>query len=278
MSPLNSQSVGGMTVTFHYPAASDQPLALVVFLKGLNVAPSHYSYYAQRLAQYGFVVALPDPETRLPRREELFAATGLVADLQATLRRETQNPQSPLFGRVNPENVALLGHSQGGIVGLDAIVNASALSFASGDYSLPPQLKAAAFYGSLLEVELELEGDGDRPLNSQGLPLALMAGSRDSLMPAAEVRATYTGLATPPKLYLELEGANHYGITNVNNPPQAPLDPRLPDLPQEIALDTLARWTGVFLRAWVLSDAIARDYLGQMLGTIDPVVSLEGEF
>jgi predicted dienelactone hydrolase len=278
MSPLNSQSVGGMTVTFHYPAASDQPLALVVFLKGLNVAPSHYSYYAQRLAQYGFVVALPDPETRLPRREELFAATGLLADLQATLRRETENPQSPLFERVNPENVALLGHSQGGIVGLDAIVNASAVSFASGDYSLPPQLKAAAFYGSLLEVELELEGDGDRPLNSQGLPLALMAGSRDSLMPAAEVRATYTGLATPPKLYLELEGANHYGITNVNNPPQAPLDPRLPDLPQEIALDTLARWTGVFLRAWVLSDAIARDYLGQMLGTIDPVVSLEGEF
>ena len=278
MSPLNSQSVGGMTVTFHYPAASDQPLALVVFLKGLNVAPSHYSYYAQRLAQYGFVVALPDPETRLPRREELFAATGLVADLQATLRRETQNPQSPLFERVNPENVALLGHSQGGIVGLDAIVNASAVSFASGDYSLPPQLKAAAFYGSFLEVELDLEGDGDRPLNSQGLPLALMAGSRDSLMPAAEVRATYTGLATPPKLYLELEGANHYGITNVNNPPQAPLDPRLPDLPQEIALDTLARWTGVFLRAWVFSDAIAREYLEQMLGTIDPVVSLEGEF
>ncbi len=278
MSPLNSQSVGGMAVTFHYPTASDQPLALAVFLKGLNVAPSHYSYYAQRLAQYGFVVALPDPETRLPRREELFAATGLVADVQATLRRETQNPQSPLFERVNPENVALLGHSQGGIVGLDAVVNASAVSFASGDYSLPPQLKAAAFYGSLLEVELELEGDGDRPLNSHGLPLALMAGSRDSLMPAAEVRGTYTRLATPPKLYLELEGANHYGITNVNNPPQAPLDPRLPDLPQEIALDTLARWTGVFLRAWVFEDAIARDYLGQMLGTIDPVVSLEGEF
>ncbi|TAN84977.1 MAG: alpha/beta hydrolase [Phormidium sp. SL48-SHIP] len=278
MSPLNSQSVGGMAVTFHYPAASDQPLALAVFLKGLNVAPSHYSYYAQRLAQYGFVVALPDPETRLPRREELFAATGLVADVQATLRRETQNPQSPLFERVNPENVALLGHSQGGIVGLDAVVNASAVSFASGDYSLPPQLKAAAFYGSLLDVELDLEGDGDRPLNSQGLPLALMAGSRDSLMPAAEVRGTYTRLATPPKLYLELEGANHYGITNVNNPPQAPLDPRLPDLPQEIALDTLARWSGVFLRAWVLEDAIARDYLRQMLGTIDPVVSLQGEF
>ncbi|MFO8039712.1 MAG: alpha/beta fold hydrolase [Sodalinema sp.] len=267
-----------MAVTFHYPAASDQPLALAVFLKGLNVAPSHYSYYAQRLAQYGFVVALPDPETRLPRREELFAATGLVADVQATLRRETQNPQSPLFERVNPENVALLGHSQGGIVGLDAVVNASAVSFASGDYSLPPQLKAAAFYGSLLDVELDLEGDGDRPLNSQGLPLALMAGSRDSLMPAAEVRGTYTRLATPPKLYLELEGANHYGITNVNNPPQAPLDPRLPDLPQEIALDTLARWSGVFLRAWVLEDAIARDYLRQMLGTIDPVVSLQGEF
>lgn len=278
MSPLNSQSVGGMTVAFYYPAASEQPLALAVFLKGLNVAPSHYSYYAQRLAQYGFVVALPDPETRLPRREELFAPMGLLADLQATLRQETQSPQSPLFQRVDPDSVALLGHSQGGIVGLDAVVNASAVSFASGDYSLPPQLKAAAFYGSLLDLELDLEGDGDRPLNSQGLPLALMAGSRDSLMPAAEVRETYTRLATPPKLYLELKGANHYGITNVNNPPQAPLDPRLPDLSQEIALDILARWTGVFLRAWVLEDAIARAYLGQMLGTIDPVVSLQGEF
>lgn len=265
-----------MTVAFYYPAISEQPLALAVFLKGLNVAPSHYSHYAQRLAQYGFVVALPDPETRLPRREELFAPTGLLADLRATLRRETQTPDSPLFERVDPDAVALLGHSQGGIVGLDAVVNASAISFASGDYSLPPQLKAAAFYGSLLDLELDF--DGDRPLNTQGLPLALMAGSRDSLMPAAEVRRTYARLETPPKLYLELQGANHYGITNVNNPPQAPLDPRLPDLPQDIGLETLARWSGVFLRAWVLQDAIAQDYLQQMLGTTDSFVELDGQF
>ncbi|WP_159785639.1 alpha/beta hydrolase family protein [Sodalinema gerasimenkoae] len=273
MSPLTSQSVGGMTVTLHYPAASDRPLALAVFLKGLNVAPSHYSYYAQRLAQYGFVVALPDPITRLPRRDELFASTGLFEDLQATLRREGNRVDSPLFQRVDSERVALLGHSQGGIVGLDAVVNASAVSLMSGDYSLPSQLKAAVFYGSVLDVEFI----GDRPLNHHDLPMALMVGSRDSLMPAAEVRDTYERLQNPPKLYLEVEGANHYGITNVNNPPQAPLDPRLPDIPQEIALENLARWSGVFLRAWVLEDAIARAYLQQMLGTSDPVVSLQGE-
>ncbi|WP_206044020.1 alpha/beta fold hydrolase [Geitlerinema sp. P-1104] len=271
---MTSQTVGGTAVAFFYPAASDRPLALAIFLKGLNVAPSHYSYYAQRLAQYGFVVAIPDPITRLPRRDELFASMGLFQDLQATLRREGSRVDSPLFERVDSERVALLGHSQGGIVALDAVVNASAVSLTSGDYSLPPELKAALFYGSVLDVEFT----GDRPLNHHDLPIALMAGSRDSLMPAGEVRETYERLQSPPKLYLEVEGANHYGITNVNNPPQAPLDPRLPDVAQEVALENLARWSGVFLRAWVLEDAIAQGYLQQMLGITDNVVSLEGEF
>ncbi|USR91912.1 hypothetical protein NEA10_04055 [Phormidium yuhuli AB48] len=274
MSPLTSQTIGGMTVTVHYPAASDGPLALAIFLKGLNVTPSHYSYYAQRLAQYGFVVAIPDPITRLPRRDELFASMGLFEDLQASLRREGSRVDSPLFQRIDSERVALLGHSQGGIVALDAVVNASAVPLMSGDYSLPSALKAAVFYGSVMSVEFT----GDRPLDSHGLPVALMAGSRDSLMPAAEVQETYERLQSGPKLYLEVEGSNHYGITNVNNPPQAPLDPRLPDVAQDMALENLARWSGVFLRAWVLEDAIARGYLQQMLGITDSVVSLQGEF
>ena len=57
---------------------------------------------------------------------------------------------------------------------------------------------------------------------------------------------------------ITIEGTNHYGITNEDN-----LDRRqnIPTLEQEVATETNARWSALFLRATVLDDPDAYDYV-----------------
>lgn len=59
------------------------------------------------------------------------------------------------------------------------------------------------------------------------------------------------------KTIITIEGANHYGITNQDNF----RDPIRPTLEQDIANETIARWTSLFLRANVLGDSEAADLL-----------------
>jgi alpha/beta superfamily hydrolase len=54
-------------------------------------------------------------------------------------------------------------------------------------------------------------------LNTSGVAVALMQGTRDGVESLANVLRTYPTLETPRRL-ITIEGANHYGITNGNNP------------------------------------------------------------
>ena len=71
-----------------------------------------------------------------------------------------------------------------------------------------------------------------------------------------KTEATYKHIQDPSKAPIELEGANHLGITDENNPdnPLTTSDEVLPILidfhlqtiPQEIAIDTIATWSSLF--------------------------------
>jgi hypothetical protein len=71
-----------------------------------------------------------------------------------------------------------------------------------------------------------------------------------------------------------IDGANHYGITDVNNPPGAIPDPNEPTLKQERAAAYVARWAGFWLRAQLKNDRAANNWLYKIGGTQNGVITV----
>lgn len=247
------------------------PVALL--LQGANVDKSDYSEYASIVARYGFVVVVPNHPRSLPQ----FGFTGLlpetsqINDVLAQIKAENSNPASPVFAIVNTQKLGLLGRSAGGAVGLSAIANLCLSPIqCEGSFNRPNELVAGAFFGA----GLRNQNQEYIPINNSGIPVALLQGTLDSIALPINASKTYEQIQNPPKALISILGANHYGITNTNNPTRPRPDTNTPTIPQEVAVETVARWSGLFLRASVLDDKAAFDYVYSTGDALDPNVSV----
>jgi hypothetical protein len=98
---------------------------------------------------------------------------------------------------------------------------------------------------------------GKPPVNTGGLPIFLVQGEADGMALPVDGWATYQAVSAPPKAYVGLTGANHYSVTNVDNPPGAQAEGSPATLDRTIGHDTIAKWMGCFLRAELLGDEAA---------------------
>lgn len=254
------------------PNTSPQKFPIALLLPGSRVAPSQYSEFAWFVASYGFIVVVPEHIRSLPS----IGFTGFlpeasqINDVLAFMVEENSNPASPIAGTVDLDKLALLGHSFGGAVGLSAIDNSCIAPLCEGQFQRPKQLQAGIFFGTSIAI-------GTRqhlPTRNQGIPTALIVGSKDGLVFPELTQADYDLIQNPPKALITVEGANHYGIANTNNPLGARPDPNSPMLSQEQSIETIARWSAIFLRAYVLDDAGALDYLHNTGDTLDENVTV----
>lgn len=236
------------------------PIALL--LQGANVDKSDYSNYASTVAGYGFVVVVPNNERTLPPASSgLFAETSQINAVLTQMRTENSLPNSPVAGIVNTEKLGLLGHSFGGGVGLSTIADVCLPRFCSSPTSLPTEVVAGAFYATGLARTPNVLPVEYIPINNSGIPVALLKGTLDGVVPPFVTDGTYENIQNPPKTLITLTGANHYGITNTNNPSGPFPDRNTPTIPQDVAIETLARWSGLFLRASILDDKDAFNYV-----------------
>ncbi|MDJ0647972.1 MAG: hypothetical protein QNJ60_04635 [Xenococcaceae cyanobacterium MO_188.B19] len=271
----NEDPNGDPTVIF-FPIISkphvNQPkFPLALLLPGSRVEAAQYSEFAQIVASYGFTVIVPERIRSLP-----FGFTGLlpeasqITDVFEFMLRENSNPDSPIVGTLDTDNLVLLGHSFGGAVGLGAIDNSCTFPLCEGEFQRPSQLKAGAFFGSS-----SLIGTGQFfPIRNQGIPLALVRGSLDGLVTPGLTQVDYDSIQDPPKTLITVNGANHYGITNINNPFGARTDPNNPSLGQAEAIETIARWSALFLRAYALDDDGALNYVNRTGAILDENVTV----
>jgi dienelactone hydrolase len=252
--------------------ATELPIALM--LQGALVDKSEYSNFASQVASYGFVVVVPNNERTLtaPNGQSftgLFPEQEQVHEVLAQMRIEDNNPASPIFKIVDTDKLGLLGHSFGGGAGLGATQEEFCLpGICSGDYTRPPELKAGIFYGTNFRNQQTQEF---LPINNDDIPIGLIAGSSDSIAPLSTSQATYDQILNPPKALITVAGANHYGITNEDNLMR---EPSRPTLDQTTATETIARWSGLFLRASMLGDQRAFDYLFKLGDILDPNVTV----
>ncbi|MDY7023288.1 MAG: chlorophyllase [Cyanobacteriota bacterium] len=253
------------------PTAST-PIALL--LQGALVDKADYSTYASLVAQYGFTVVVPNNIRTLPEPggvpfTGLLAEQGQVPAVLEFMTLENENPTSPISGLLDTDSLGLLGHSFGGAVGIASVQDNCFFGLCTDSYSFPEAVKAGIFFGA--GFNLRDTGFPGVPLIDNLAPIGLILGTEDGVIRPGSTVETYNNILNPPKLFIELEGANHYGITNENNPIRAVNDPTIE---QEIATETIARWSGAFLRAYVLDDPEALEYINTFGDELDPNVTV----
>lgn len=260
------RSDGGSDVTqIYYPvlpgsATASEKLPIALLFQGALVDQSDYETFASTVARYGFAVVVPNHFRTLPGPTGpvpgLFPEQQQVNDVLSFMTTQNSTASSPLAGQLDISNLVLLGHSFGGAVGLASLQNECVPNLCTGTYQKPAALKGGAFYGtSFFDPRF---GGTVPPINNQGGAIALIAGSVDGVAKLADVEATYAQIQTPPKALVTVLGANHYSITNQDNPIR---EPNRPTLEQAIANETIARWSALFLRSTILDDPGAFDYV-----------------
>jgi dienelactone hydrolase len=236
-----------------YLPADDGSFPVAVMLQGANVDKQYYSGLASTVARYGFVVAVPNHLSSGFMGEGLFMEQGVITDVIAGL-----DGAPDLDGRVDVSAVGLMGHSYGGVVGMYALTDQCTPPFCEPPFDLPASVRGGAFYGTNMRPPF---GGAIAALPNAGRGITLIQGTVDGAATPPDGLETFEALQTPPAAYVTLLGANHYGNCDVNNPEGAAPDNNAPTLDQAQGLETVSRFAGVSLRAWILDDAEARTYL-----------------
>jgi dienelactone hydrolase len=115
----------GSEVSVFYPKdlSGGEPSPLIVFGCGWNQVRKAYYGYAHQLAQWGYVVVVrfyPSIGTGVFANDFVEHHIWQTFDVIDWAAEQNDDPESPLFGRVDADRVGLTGHSMGGTVGVVA--------------------------------------------------------------------------------------------------------------------------------------------------------------
>jgi len=257
----------GDQADIYYPFTDNDTdkFPIVAVLQGALVDKRYYRQFGIALAQQGFVVVIPNHRQELvigppgtPPTSILFPDQLVINDVLNQMEIENKNSKSSLFGIIDIDYMGVVGHSAGGAAGLFALEGSCNPSFCSGEYKRPQALKVGAFYGAntcfsggKITESRCIDGNSTPPnpsggfidVQTNGLPVALVQGSLDA---PEKGTATFEILDGPRKL-ITIDGASHYGITDVNNPPGANPDLTSPGLAQAETVKLVATAIGDYL-------------------------------
>jgi len=213
------------------------------------VNKEYYSSFAVELARHGFIVVVPNQVNQSLGGALLFADMETIPAVLQQIRKEDASPDSPIYGIADPNRMALSGHSFGGAASLFALGDWCAFPFCDPavGYQRPVELQAAAMVSS---------HSGKIDLDTTGIPIAILAGTEEISLP--DYRATYETLE-PPRAFITVRGANHYGLCDVGEPPGSSQKEgeSAQSVPQAITATRYAHWAGQFLRAHLHNDSRA---------------------
>jgi len=234
-----------------------------VLLQGALVDKAFYSEYAQRIAESGYVVVVPNRErTVAPGFTALFADVHAVTDALDAMIVEDSDPRSPFYRITDPATSVVIGHSFGGAVAIDVAAGVCMPPFCDttrGDFFRPAGLRAAVIYGGS-QVDCDPDPptsvDDCAPLDrgTAGVAVALLQGTNDGIASPLKADANLPELE-PPHALVQLPGATHFAICDVAQPPPpVSTEPNVSDLDQQTAIALVAERTLDWLEMILAAD------------------------
>ena len=216
----------GDVEVYDAPAANaEAPFPVVLHSHGFG---SYYLFESRsmaHLASWGYVVAAPDHKERSLVGQLLGGGEGAadpdrdVRDLQDLLRtlRDRNVSDGVLKGALDFEELAVTGLSAGGSTAGRMIAADPTVDAYIGKAPVPPV--AVEGGGPDLEPAERLAAMEEAFATSDppGVPIMLIAGERDGVVPLSTVQATYDWLAAPKRLVV-LTNAGHNAFTDLCAP------------------------------------------------------------
>ncbi len=176
-------------------ASGNQQFPVVVFGHGFVIPVSSYSWLADSLVKYGYILALPSTESGLSPSHEQFGKD--LSFLCGKLKSEGTNPSSFLYQRVWPKT-AVGGHSMGG---------GSSFLAAAGS----PDINAIFNFAAA-----ETNPSATNAALSVNIPALVFSGSNDCIVSPAVQLSMYNNLTNSCKTYINITGALHCQFANNN--------------------------------------------------------------
>lgn len=226
-------SAAGAPVSGKRPAPARGPFPLIVFGHGFDLMPSAYSRLLRYWTRAGFVVAAPifpleNPNASGgPNESDLPNQPQDMRFVISSLLHLAARPTGRLSGLINPREVAVAGHSDGGD---------TALALAYDPSLMDPHLQAAVILSGA-----EIPMLAPFQIARGGPPLLATQGTADTInLPSAT--AAFFDSAPPPKYLLEVLGGSHLG----------------PYATDPVQLHAVERATTAFLEYYLDHDRAAR--------------------
>ena len=182
------------------PQRAAEPFPLVVFGHGFTLTPAPYSRLLEAWARAGYVVAAPRfplENAKAPGGPDESDLINQPADMSFVISKllsASSRPGSQLQGLINPQRIAVSGHSDGG---------ETALAVAYYHGFRDPRVGAAAILSGA-----RIPGATGFSIPPGTPPLLAIQGTADTINPPRFTRSFYDA-ASPPKFLLTLFGASH---------------------------------------------------------------------
>jgi len=231
-----------------YPARLDgtvdrshAPYPLILFSHGSGGSRDLYTFITEHLATHGFVAAACDHQGNVGLDQfvpsEPYMAIKRPQDISFALDRilESERGGDPLLsGLIDPERIGAAGHSFGGYTTL-ALAGASLKvdefnqmceepnpSTGCGFIDFPAQIPELADprikAGMALAPGLnEVWGENMHGAGSVTVPVMIIGGTTDILVPRQKLEVLYPALPPNPRFYIQIIGGGHTGFTDSGN-------------------------------------------------------------
>ncbi|MCB1176871.1 MAG: hypothetical protein KDK36_04755, partial [Leptospiraceae bacterium] len=224
---------------------------ILIMFPGGNVHGSYYSKLAAGLASSGYVVYVPYRCTIF--FFQYFLAPDINLPSYVLTDAKTQNSSNAnLLSRIDTASIGLLGHSLGGVIGLFKMNDICDFPFCTSSTATVSEIKAGYFYGSGLGTSYS--SSRYKTTNGSGIPTMYVQGSLDSAFTPTEASNNFKNVISPSYLYT-LDGANHYGVTDIYSPLLANAEKNSATLSQESGIQSISKLGVLFMDAYLKSNS-----------------------
>lgn len=180
-------------ITVWYPAeleALSGKYPVVLFVNGTGVGASRFAPVFEHMASWGFIaVGNEDPSTWEGKKADATLAWVL---------RASEEPGSVFYGKVDVENIGVVGHSQGGVGVFNTINATEHKDLYKCAVALSPTQEEVA------EQVLKIPYDPSKT----AIPIFMLCGTENDVITSDNMEKSYAKVTAPKAMAVRI-GANH---------------------------------------------------------------------